>query len=60
MAVDMKRAAVLLEKGQYTVQEISWMVGFNTPRYFSSYFKEMFSVTPSQYAARKRKPDTKA
>ena len=58
--VRLKRAAVLLEKGQYTVQEISWMVGFNTPRYFSSYFKEMFGVTPSQYAARKRKPDTKA
>ena len=58
--VRLKRAAVLLEKGQYTVQEISWMVGFNTPRYFSSYFKEMFGMTPSQYTARMRKPDAKA
>ena len=47
--VRLKRAAHLLESGQYSVQEISWMVGFNTPRYFSSYFKEMFGSTPSQY-----------
>ncbi len=52
-SVRLKRAARLLEKGEYTVQEISWMVGFNTPRYFSAYFKEMFGMTPSQYAARK-------
>ena len=53
--VRLKRAAQLLEQSQYSVQEISWMVGFNTPRYFSSYFKEMFGVTPSQYASDKHK-----
>lgn len=47
--VRLKRAAQLLENSHYSVQEISWMVGFNTPRYFSSYFKEMFGMTPSQY-----------
>lgn len=60
-SIRLKRAARLLESGQYSVQEISWMVGFNTPRYFSSYFKEMFSMTPSAYAARNRKqPSSKA
>ena len=54
-SIRLKRAARLLESGQYSVQEISWMVGFNTPRYFSSYFKEMFGMTPSAYAARNRK-----
>ena len=52
--VRLKRAAYLLESGQYSVQEISWMVGFNTPRYFSSYFKEMFGSTPSQYMQQAR------
>lgn len=60
-SIRLKRAARLLESGQYSVQEISWMVGFNTPRYFSSYFKEMFGMTPSAYAARNRKqPSSKA
>lgn len=58
--VRLKRAAQLLENSRYSVQEISWMVGFNTPRYFSSYFKEMFGLTPSQYAAQKQKPSSKA
>ena len=47
--IRLKRAAQLLKSGKHTVQEISWMVGFNTPRYFSAYFKEMFGMTPSQY-----------
>ena len=49
-SIRLKRAAELLETGRYSVQDISWKVGFNTPRYFSSYFKEMFGMTPSQYA----------
>ncbi|MCD8317823.1 MAG: ATP-binding protein [Paraprevotella sp.] len=49
-SIRLKRAAQLLKGNRYSVQEISWMVGFNTPRYFSSYFKEMFGMTPSQYA----------
>ncbi len=51
--IRLKRAAQLLENSKYSVQEISWMVGFNTPRYFSSYFKEMFGVTPSKYMHKK-------
>lgn len=48
-SIRLKRAAQLLEKSQLTVSEISDMVGFNTPKYFSKYFKEMFGVHPSQY-----------
>lgn len=53
-SVRLKRAAQLLESSQLPVQQISYMVGFNTPRYFSSYFKEMFGFTPSQYVQMKR------
>lgn len=46
----LKRAARLLIQGGLPVTEVAEMVGFNTPKYFTKYFKEMFGVTPSQYA----------
>lgn len=46
----LKRAAQLLKSDpNLTVSEISDMVGFNTQKYFTRYFKEMFGVLPSQY-----------
>ena len=48
-SIRLKRAAQLLAQGQYPVAEVAEMVGFNTPKYFSKYFKEAFRVTPSQY-----------
>ncbi len=48
-SVRLKRAAQLLTNSQYNVNEISYMVGFNTLKYFNSYFKEEFHMTPSQY-----------
>ncbi|MDR1610704.1 MAG: response regulator, partial [Candidatus Symbiothrix sp.] len=48
-SIRLKRAAQLLQAGQYTVSEISWMVGINDVKYFNKYFKEEFGVTPTQY-----------
>lgn len=46
----LKRAAQLLaQDGNLSVTEVSEMVGFNTPKYFTRYFREMFGCTPSQY-----------
>ncbi|MDP4208892.1 MAG: response regulator [Bacteroidota bacterium] len=45
----LKRAAQLLVQGKYPVAVVSEMVGFNTQKYFSKYFKEAFGVLPSQY-----------
>ncbi|GAB6011315.1 response regulator [Viscerimonas tarda] len=56
--IRMKRAASLLSSSQLTVSEISLMVGFNTQKYFSNYFKEMFNMTPSQYAQMKKGEST--
>ena len=53
-SVRLKRAAVLLSDTDLSIVEISERVGFNTPRYFSSSFKKMFGVTPSEY----REPKT--
>ncbi len=49
----LKRAAQLLEQGNYPVAEVSEMVGFKTQRYFSNYFKVAFGVLPSQYRTKK-------
>ena len=49
----LKRAAQLLrEDPKLTVGEVSDRVGFNTPKYFTRYFRELFGCTPSQYRSR--------
>jgi signal transduction histidine kinase/ligand-binding sensor domain-containing protein/DNA-binding response OmpR family regulator len=51
----MKRAAQLLEKSRHNVAEVAYMVGFNNPKYFARYFKEVYGKLPSAYQAEKRK-----
>lgn len=48
-SIRLKRAAQLLQRSQYNINEISEMVGFNTLKYFNKYFKEQFHKTPTQY-----------
>ena len=55
--IRMQHATQLLEKSQLTISEIAYRVGFNNPRYFAKYFKEIYQVLPSEYASRKRKVD---
>lgn len=43
------RACKLLKEERYTIAEISIMVGFNTPSYFSASFKKYFGCLPSEY-----------
>jgi len=47
--IRLKRSVQLLEKSQLSISEIAYEVGFNTPRYFSKYFKEEYKLTPSEY-----------
>lgn len=54
-SIRLKRAAQFLIKGQYPIAEVAEKVGFNTPKYFTKYFKEAFGVTPSQYAQNGKK-----
>jgi YesN/AraC family two-component response regulator len=51
----MKRAAQLLEKTRHNVAEVAYMVGFNNPKYFARYFKEVYGRLPSVYQAESRK-----
>lgn len=45
----MKKAAELLLKGDFTVSEVSYKVGFEDPFYFSKCFKAQFNCSPSKY-----------
>lgn len=47
--IRLKRAAQLLRQSQLSVSEIAYQVGFNSPKYFSKYFKEEFGILPSAY-----------
>ncbi|HZM13125.1 MAG TPA: response regulator, partial [Bacteroidales bacterium] len=47
--VRVKRAAQLIESGEYTISQVTYMVGCNDPHYFSRIFKQRFGMTPSEY-----------
>lgn len=44
-----KRAAQLIETGEFNMSQISYMIGINDPRYFSKCFKQKFNMTPTEY-----------
>lgn len=43
------RACQLLKERKYTVSEISFMVGYNTPSYFAARFKKYIGCLPTEY-----------
>lgn len=47
--VRMSQAATLLKSKKYTVAEVSDMVGFGDPKYFTDTFKKYYGVPPSTY-----------
>jgi AraC-like DNA-binding protein len=44
-----KKAAQLIDSGEYNITQVSYMVGINDPRYFSKCFKSRFGMTPTEY-----------
>ncbi|MDH6342103.1 signal transduction histidine kinase/ligand-binding sensor domain-containing protein/DNA-binding response OmpR family regulator [Parabacteroides sp. PFB2-12] len=49
-----KRAAELIETGEYSISQVSYMVGINDPRYFSKCFKQKYGMTPTEYKENKK------
>jgi len=45
----MQKATDLLKTGEYTVKEISFMLGISDTKYFTKCFKKKYSITPSEY-----------
>jgi signal transduction histidine kinase/DNA-binding response OmpR family regulator len=50
----LKRAASLISQRSGNISEIAYSVGFNNLSYFAKCFKELYQVTPSEYAAQLR------
>lgn len=47
--IRLKRATRLPEDTRMTVAEVAYEVGFNNPKVFSKYFKDVFGKIPSEY-----------
>lgn len=45
----LKKARYLLKNESYSIAEITYIVGFSTPNYFSTVFKAKYSCTPSEF-----------
>ena len=48
----MKQAAYLLVHDKVNISEVAYRVGFSTPSYFSSSFREYFGMTPKAFVAK--------
>lgn len=47
--IRLKKSAILLSQSGYTVSEVSFIIGFNDPQYFSNCFKKQFGKTPNSF-----------
>lgn len=45
----LKKAAQLLKEGECKVNEVCYMVGFNTPSYFTKCFQKQFGILPKDF-----------
>jgi signal transduction histidine kinase/DNA-binding response OmpR family regulator/ABC-type xylose transport system substrate-binding protein len=45
----LKKARYLLNSGTYSIAEITYMVGFSSPNYFSTVFKSKYGMRPSEF-----------
>lgn len=50
----LKRAKEYLDAGAGNISEVAYLVGFNTPKYFTACFKAHFNVTPTDYLEQRR------
>jgi signal transduction histidine kinase/ligand-binding sensor domain-containing protein/DNA-binding response OmpR family regulator len=47
-----KKAVELMHSKRYTIAQITYMCGFNSPSYFSTAFKQHYGCMPSEYLAK--------
>jgi AraC-like DNA-binding protein len=56
--IRLKKAAQLFAQKKYNVSEISYLVGFNDPKYFSREFRKQFGQSPKEYVNTLPSPDS--
>ena len=47
--IRIKHAAILLETQDYSIKEVSFMIGISDTKYFTQCFKNVYNMTPSEY-----------
>jgi AraC-like DNA-binding protein len=50
--IRLKKAAELLSGSEYQISEIAYIVGFNSPSYFSKCFYNQFGMLPRDFATK--------
>ena len=58
-SIRLRQSAYLLIKHKTQVAEVAYKMGFSTPAYFSSSFKEYFGMPPKEFVARYMDTDDK-
>ena len=53
--IRMKEASILLKSQRHSVAEISDMLGYGDPKYFTDVFKKHYGMTPSAYMKQEQK-----
>jgi len=48
-SIRLRKAAILLEKTDKSISEVAYEVGYNSPKYFSKYFRDEYKILPSEY-----------
>lgn len=54
-SIRMKKAAMLLGQGSFSVAEVMYMVGFSNHSYFAKCFSAAYGMTPKQYISNSEK-----
>ena len=57
--VRLKAASQLLSSGQYRVNEVCWMSGFNNVSYFTKCFYRQFGILPKDWSAKEQRQKDK-
>lgn len=57
--IRMKRAAILLKDGNYTVSQVMYKVGYSSLGYFSKCFLKVYNTTPSEYTKQNKEQEEK-
>jgi AraC-like DNA-binding protein len=50
--IKLNQSLILLKNREYNISEVCYMVGFNSPSYFTNCFKNHFKMSPTEYVER--------
>ncbi len=55
--IRMKRAAQIMAQNKISISEIAYMVGFESPKYFTKVFRKYYNTSPTNYISDLKKLD---